>query len=300
MSLVSTFSIRPGSPHAPATHVAAPDPPPAPEVFLGSYGLLREIGRGGMGVVYEAVDLLGRRFALKWAHPELVSRNPCMRERFRREAVHLAGVSHPNVVPLLQYYEQDAFAWIVMPLLRGETLASLLEWEGARPLPDLLQIGRQAAEGLHALHQNGLVHRDIKPGNLFRKEDGTVVVMDLGISFRRDDPRLTGAHCAIGTPGYTSPERLLGARGEASGDVYSLGIVLWQLATGVRSLLDDRTGSVLPAYLRDQTSWTLRRPSALRPGLPPAIDNLLLAMMAFAPRDRPTMREVADALGLLL
>jgi serine/threonine-protein kinase len=146
---------------------------------------------------------------------------------------------------------------------------------------------------------HGYVHRDVKPSNLFLEAPlDTVVVMDMGLAIRRGDARLTSTGCVTGTLGYMSPERLAGQRGEAEADVFSLGVVLWQLATGVSSLID--TGNwTSPAYLCDPWSWSLRRPSEHRPDLPAELDDLILGMLARQPNDRPAAREVADTLGAL-
>jgi serine/threonine-protein kinase len=252
-----------------------------------------------MGTVYEAEDLLGRPFAVKLIHPEL-AREPSSLERFRREARALAHVCHPNVISVHTYEEHEGMAWLVMPLLVGETLADRLDREGACPLGELFRVGHQAAEGLDAIHSRGLVHRDVKPSNLFVKDPcGTVVVMDMGLAIRRSDARLTSPGCLAGTPPYMSPERWAGRRGEAPADVFSLGVVLWQLATGVSSLVDSENETSAPAYLRDPESWTLCRAFERRPDLTPEADFLIFRMLARNPNDRPTAREVADTLALL-
>jgi serine/threonine protein kinase len=266
---------------------------------LNSFALFTRIGEGGMGEVWEAEDLLGRPFAVKLIHEELAS-NPSARERFRREAMALSHVRHPNVVPVHHYEEQGNLAWLVMPLLQGETLAARIEREGACRLAELLRIGREAAEGLHAIHAHGLVHRDVKPSNIFvLAPAGEVVVMDFGLAIRKDDARLSSPGFPAGTQGYMSPERLAGRRGEAPADLFSLGVVLWQLATGVSTLFDTRDSTYVPAYLREPESWSLRRPFERRPDLPAAVDALILRMLAWQPNDRPTAREVADALAVL-
>jgi serine/threonine protein kinase len=252
-----------------------------------------------MGTVYEAEDLCGHPFAVKLLRQDLAD-NPSARERFRREALALGRVHHPNVVSLHAFEEDGDRAWLVMPLLEGETLAARIDREGPCPLPELLRIGREAAEGLNAIHSHGLVHRDVKPSNVFvLAPAGTVVVMDMGLAVREGDHRLTSVGCLAGTPGYMSPERLAGRRGEAPADIFSLGVILWQLGTGVASLYSGWEEASAPAYLRDTEFWTLRRPFERRPDLPAEVDTLILRLLARKPTDRPSAREVADTLARL-
>jgi serine/threonine protein kinase len=256
-----------------------------PIIYYGSYGLIREIGSGGMGKCYEAEDLLGRPFCVKMIHPEL-SGSKEMRERFRREARSLAQVRHPNVVSLHGYYEEGGVAWLVMPLLQGETVATRLGRPEVCPLPELYRIGREAALGLAAIHACDVVHRDVKPGNLFLEvPDDRVIVMDFGLALRRGDTQLTQTDNVPGTDGYVAPERLAGVRGEASSDLYGLGATLWQLAAGRTKL--------------DAPGWLLPPASVHRPDLPDEADDLILAMLSARPSDRPGARAVADALASL-
>jgi serine/threonine protein kinase len=247
--------------------------------------VLRHLGFGGMGVVVEAEYVLeGTRVALKLMNPGLAN-CPGALERFAREARGQAMVEHPHVVPITDFDVCGGTPFIVMPLLQGEPLSARLKRERTLPLGDLLRIGRQTAEGLQAAHEKGIIHRDVKPGNVWLQAPvGTARVMDFGLCLRKEDDRLT--QCGwVGTAAYMAPERLERERGGVASDLWSLGVVLYEAATGTRSFLED--WRFLPARER-------------RPELPAGLDGLILKLLAARPEKRPaTAREVADELRAL-
>jgi serine/threonine protein kinase len=222
---------------------------------LGDYRILREIGRGGMGIVYEAVQQsLGRHVALK-VLPGHSLLEPKKLERFRREAQAAAKLHHTHIVPVFGVGEQDGLHYYVMQLIQGQGLDCVLaDWRqqaGARALPpaagdeasvlrahppgpsrwqQIARIGLEAAEGLHHAHQQGTLHRDIKPGNLLLDEDGTVWITDFGLAKVVDRDGLTSTGDILGTLLYMAPENLEG-RADARSDVYSLGLTLYELLT---------------------------------------------------------------------
>ncbi len=201
-----------------------PAPAPAPP-SLGGYLLLEPIGEGGMGVVYRAEDTrLGRLVAVKVMRPEMAAR-PEARRRFLREGKALAKVEHQHIVPVLAADEQDGVPFLVMPLLRGQTLAQRLA-AGKPPLPEALRIARQAAEAIAAAHAAGLIHRDIKPSNLWLDEDGRVRLMDFGLAREVGGAEETASGAVLGTPAFMAPEQARGERVDAGADLYSFGLVL--------------------------------------------------------------------------
>jgi serine/threonine-protein kinase len=216
------------------------DPVPAPvdselrthvdRVLSAQYELDREIGRGGMGIVYRAKDRrLKRQVAIKLLPPELAFRSE-IRSRFLREAETAAQLSHPNIVPIYSVDEREGLVYFVMALVEGENLAQILHTRGRFAPDDTRRILHDVAEALAYAHERGVVHRDIKPDNiLLDQDDGRVMVTDFGIAravSEGADARLTATGMAIGTPAYMSPEQSLGER-EVDGrsDLYSLGIV---------------------------------------------------------------------------
>ncbi|HEY7725301.1 MAG TPA: serine/threonine-protein kinase, partial [Anaeromyxobacteraceae bacterium] len=199
------------------------------EVLDGRYEVVRELGRGGFGAVYEALDTeLQRRVALKTLRPGR-TRDDWADEQLQREARAAAQVSHPGVVTLFEARVCDQGSYLVMELLRGETLAERL---GRGPLPaaEAVEVGLQAARALAHVHAHGLLHRDLKPGNLFLGEDGRVKLLDMGLAHL-----LGRASAPAGTPGYVAPEQWRGEAVDGRADVFALGAVLYEAVSGRRA-----------------------------------------------------------------
>jgi len=221
--------------------------PTDPELLAGNFRRIRLIGSGGMGAVWLAEDVgLQRQVAVKLL-AEKLCHEPELVERFLREARLMAKIDHPNVVPVYFVGRWKHVPFIVMKLLSGQPLS---EWARARPLTltDVAGIARQVCSGLTALHAQGIIHRDIKPANIFIGDDGRVLLLDLGVA-RESDSSLTQTGALIGTPRYMPPEQVQGREVDASCDVYSLGVVLYELFAGRRMFDVDSNDSVLRAHV---------------------------------------------------
>jgi predicted Ser/Thr protein kinase len=202
---------------------------------VGSYTIVRELGRGGMGRVYLATDArLGRTVALKVLAPHLL-RDPRQRDRLRREARAAAGLSHPGICTVYALEELDGDLYIATEFIDGHTLGEEIR-TGRRPTPDeILKTARELAEALAAAHKAGIVHRDLKPDNVMRGRDGRLKILDFGLARSQSPLELTAATRAgllVGTPGYIAPEQLAGERGDARADVFAFGVLMSEYACG--------------------------------------------------------------------
>jgi len=242
---------------------------------LGPYEVVREIGRGGMGIVYLATDTrLGRRVAMKVLGPACVG-DARRRERLRQEARAAAALSHPGIATVYSLDEIEGHVCLVSEYLEGETLRDEIE-RGPLPVPRLLETGAQLARALAAAHAAGVVHRDLKPENVRRDESGRPRIVDFGIArLAPGHPgaghRLTRVGTIVGTPGYMSPEQREGLEVDARSDIYSLGILLYEMATGRHPF---EAPALEPAVPRAFAS-TPPRLSDLRPGLPPGLEAVI-------------------------
>ncbi|WP_406395973.1 tetratricopeptide repeat protein [Streptomyces sp. NBC_00887] len=258
------------------------------------YRLLDLIGRGGMGEVWRARDeSLGRQVAVKCLKPMVPQHDPSftriLRERFRREARVAAALQHRGVTVVHDFGESEGVLYLVMELLEGRNLSQLLEDNKQNPLPvpDVVDIAEQVADALGYTHQQGIVHRDLKPANIMRLGDGTVKICDFGIARLGHDigftSRLTGTGIAMGTPHYMSPEQISGGEVDHRSDLYSLGCVLYEIATGVPPFDLDDAWAVLVGH-RDTQPEPLRTHRAELPGF---FDRVVLDLLAKTPEGRP-------------
>ncbi|MBW4038398.1 MAG: protein kinase [Acidobacteria bacterium] len=197
------------------------------------YRLIRKIGEGGMGVVFEAEDVrLGRTVAVKLLQPA-ISENKDARLRFLREARAASALDHPNLCTIYTVEElSDGGMLLVMACYRGQTVAQILMQRGAMDAGTICDVGRQAAAGLQAAHLAGIVHRDIKPGNIFVQQSGAVKILDFGLSHVADQNQLTMPHQVMGTLAYMPPEQLAGDSVDHRADIWALGVVLYEMAAG--------------------------------------------------------------------
>ncbi|WP_340377621.1 protein kinase [Streptomyces sp. SS7] len=255
------------------------------------YRLQSVVGRGGMGEVWRAADeLLGRTVAVKLLLAQ--QGDPSATARFRMEAQTSASLSHAHVVGVLDFGSWQGRLYLVMEFVDGGSLAD--ETSGGRRLaPERVAvIAAQAAAALAAAHREGVVHRDIKPGNLLCDADGTLKLADFGIARFLDDPNagLTTTGQIVGTGLYLAPERALGQTAGPASDVYSLGCVLYQLLTGQAPFTADNATTLLYLHVDAPPA----PPGRLITDLPPAFENYLLGMLAKRPENRPTAQEIAD------
>jgi hypothetical protein len=266
---------------------------------LGGYRVLRVLGRGGMGVVYEAEDIhLRRAVALKVIRRE-VSGRPAVRQRFLREARAAAALTHENIVTIYQAGEANGVPFLAMQRLHGVTLAERLRrQQGPLEAPEVIRLGRQVARGLVAAHAAGLVHRDVKPANIWLEEaGGRVKLLDFGLAHvESGEAGLTRHGAVVGTPTYMSPEQARGERPTPRSDLFCLGIILYQLCTGTLPFGGDSTLAVLTALAVE-----VPRPAGeLNPDLPPELAELVTQLLSKDPARRPaSAQEVADRLEAL-
>lgn len=297
-----------------------PGTPTDPLGTLGGYHLLKVLGEGGMGTVYLAYDPLARRhLALKTMRPEIAMR-PIARERFIREARSAAGLDHDHIVPIYQVGEERNIPFIAMPFLQGESLETRQYREPMLPLNWILKLAREAAEGLVVAHDQGVIHRDIKPANIFlatvtRSGSGSnsgklpplnellkpeeirntkVKILDFGLARPvESSENFTQPGTLIGTPGYMSPEQVDGLAIDPRSDLFSLGCVLYHMATGQPPF----QGATLTAVLRATAERNPRRVEEYNPGLPLTLCDLIHKLLAKDREQRPaTAEEVVETI----
>jgi len=267
------------------------------QVLGNRYRLIELLGSGGMATIYRANDTgLGRDVALKLLRTEYL-RDPEFSSRFRQEAQAAASLSHPNVVTVYDYGEDPSGPYIVMELIDGEDLATILRRSGTLPPRQVARIGSAVARALAAAHARGLVHRDVKPGNVLIGRDGQVKVVDFGIARAIAEAQVTLPGTTLGSVHYFSPEQARGEPATSASDIYSLGIVLYEMLTGSRPWEGDSAASVALARL----SGPIPDPMAVRPSVPPDLAAITRRALALDPRDRWASAGVmADALDQTL
>jgi serine/threonine-protein kinase len=270
---------------------------------IGHYKVTDRLGAGGMGVVWLAEDIrLGRKVALKMLREELTS-SPEKRQRFEREARSVAALNHPNIVTLHSVEEADGVRFLTMEYVEGRTLAQRIVPGGLLP-SDLLRIGAEIADALAAAHAAGIVHRDLKPGNILLAKDGRVKVVDFGLARAvagesgalgavHRDTSLTQEGLAIGTLNYMSPEQLSNRAVDHRADLFSLGVVMFEMATGEMPFPGDSAAQLISSVMRDRA----RRIDEQHTKLPPQIVDLVDSLLSKNPDERPdSAAEVRDRL----
>ena len=260
---------------------------------IGSFKILDKLGEGGMGTVYLGIDLmLDRRVALKMLRPDL-ARDAQIVERFRSEAVTLARISHPRVATLYSFFRDHDQLFMVMEYVPGKTLDRVLSEDGAMPPDRAVPVFCQALDGIDHAHRLGIIHRDLKPGNLMLLADGTIKVMDFGIARVLGTSRLTRTGRLVGTVEYMSPEQVRGREAGVSSDIYSLGIVLFEMLTGRVPFHAESEYELMRAQLEDAPP----PPRTFAPGIPPALEAAVLRALAKDPAARfPTASDFRAAL----
>jgi formylglycine-generating enzyme required for sulfatase activity/serine/threonine protein kinase len=279
------------------TATGATPPPDLPEVF-GRYRIIRPLGKGGMGVVYLAHDTqLDRQVALKVPNFSASERGE-VAERFLREARAMATIRHPNLCPVYDVGQIGGIHYLTMAFIEGRLLSEYVR--PAEPLPERLTatLVRKLALALHEMHARGIVHRDLKPSNIFVDQRGEPMIVDFGLARRTEhqDVALTRSGQMLGSPAYMAPEQAR-SQSEAVGphsDVYSLGVIMYELLTGIRPFRGEQVLDVLGQVLTAEPE----PPRVHRPGLDPRLEAICLKALAKQPADRwPTMQTLAEALG---
>jgi serine/threonine-protein kinase len=259
-------------------------------LFDGRYTVVRKLGAGGMANVYLAEDQeLGRRVAIKILNDRHANDEQFV-ERFRREAKNAAALSHPNIVSIYDRGEAEGTYYIAMEYLEGRSLKELIVARGPAPVTVAVEYARQILSALRFAHRHGIVHRDIKPHNVLVDAEGRVKVTDFGIA-RAGTSQMTEAGSIVGTAQYLSPEQARGANVDQRSDVYSLGIVLYELLTGSVPFNGDTPVEIAMKHL----STLPEPPSAKRPEIPRDLDLIVLRALAKDPDDRYQSTEEMDA-----
>ena len=252
------------------------------QIVKERYEILEILGEGGMAFVYKARDMqLERLVAIKTLKPNYVNQETFV-DRFKREAKTAANLNHPNIVQIFDWGIEDE-PYFVMEYIEGNTLTSIITKNRTISLSDILFIGAQVSSGLHAAHQKGLVHRDIKPGNIMITPDGKVKVTDFGIvSLQNEESDITKTGSILGTASYISPEQAQGKPVSIESDLYSLGTVLYELITGKAPFSGDSPISTATKHLTEKPE----RPSLFRRDLPKGVETAILKLLEKATYDR--------------
>jgi formylglycine-generating enzyme required for sulfatase activity/predicted Ser/Thr protein kinase len=254
------------------------------QTALGQQYVVEErLGSGGFAVVFLVLDQsLGRRLAVKVLAPDMALSRSGL-ERFHREAASIARLSHPNIVPLHFAGQQGDLVYLAMQYVEGETLADRVAREGRLPIHDVVRILREVASALDLAHRRGIVHRDIKPANiLLERESGRALVTDFGVARVADQSGLTTAGLVVGTPAYFSPEQVGGVTSDQRSDLYSLGLVAYEMLAGALPFGGHTTNEILLQRLAD-TPPSIRK---IRPDVPAALDAAVLRCLEPEPEHR--------------
>ena len=259
-------------------------------LFAARYRMVRKLGGGGMADVYLAEDQeLGRRVAIKILHERYANDDQFV-ERFRREATHAAGLSHPNIVSIFDRGETNGSYFIVMEYVEGRTLKELIRSRGPCPVPVAIAYTRQVLAALRYAHRHNVIHRDIKPHNVIVDPEGVVKVTDFGIA-RAGASQMTEEGAIIGTAQYLSPEQARGAPVDQTSDLYSCGIVLFELLTGEVPFSGETPVEIAMKHLSEVPAT----PSSLRADVPPDLDLVVLRALSKEPEERYQSAAAMDA-----
>lgn len=255
-----------------------------PGQMLGSYRIINQIGRGGMANVYKAYQPSIDRYVAIKVLPSQLAESKQFAARFQQEARIIARLEHPHILPVFDYGESDGTAYFVMRYLDTGTLKDLMESGRPLSLEDIDRIFTQLADALSYAHAHGVIHRDLKPANALVDSSGNIFLTDFGIArlLESASPRLTQTDAIMGTPAYISPEQAQGQTVDQRSDIYSLGIILYEMATGRVPFIADTPLAVLFKQISDP----LPLPSAVKPDIPEPIEQVILKALAKSPDDR--------------
>ena len=262
---------------------------------LGEYDILGELGRGGMATVFLAHEIsLDRKVAIKVMSPAMVH-GIGMVERFKREARTAANLSHPNIIPIYSVREVDGLLFCVIKLVQGTALDLIMKELGQLPIPMVHGILAQVGGALGYAHRHGVVHRDIKPGNILIDDEGWAVVTDFGIAkVEESEVKVTSTGMAIGTPTYMSPEQATADAITGASDQYSLGIVAYEMLTGRVPFTGSSMMAIMYSHFHDEPPSI----KLLRPDCPDQLCDAVMRMLRKAPQDRwPSMEDAIAAAG---
>jgi serine/threonine protein kinase len=258
--------------------------------ILGNrYEIMERIGGGGMAIVYRALDmLLNRSVSIKVLRSQFVSDEDFVR-RFRREAQAAASLSHPNIVNIYDVGTEGEIYYIVMEYVDGKTLKEIIQERGPLPIEEAIDIAKQICNALHHAHENNIVHRDIKPHNVLISKEGRVKVTDFGIARAITSNTMTHTGSVLGSVHYFSPEQARGGITDVKSDIYSLGVVLYEMVTGELPFSGESPITVALKHLQDY----FVEPRQLNPEIPQSVENIILKALAKDPHVRyPSTREM--------
>lgn len=260
---------------------------------LGQYRIIAPFGEGGMAAVYKAFQPGTERYVALKILPRHYSNDPAFRERFQQEAQIIAKFQHPHILPVFDYGEEDGYAYLAMPLVTGGNLARRLHGDPLE-LQQVRDITAQIGDALDYAHTYGVIHRDVKPSNILIDERGNALLADFGIAkIVGDMANITGTGQTVGTPAYMSPEQIKGESLDGRSDVYSLGIVLYEMVTGRTPFRAETPPALYVKHLLDP----LPPPSSLQPTVPEGVEKVILKSLAKNPDDRfATAADMAAAI----
>lgn len=250
---------------------------------IGPYLIERILSTGGMSTLFLGRHhRLGRPVAVKQLHPHLTGDHSLVK-RFEREARILAGLHHPNIVDILDFFQHQGSYYIVLEYIEGRSLKELLSQRSPLPLVSAAYIGEQVAQGLRYAHSRGVVHRDIKPANIMFTESGGVKITDFGLAFVKEAMTLTDPGTFFGTPAYLAPEQIRGQSGDERSDLFSLGILLYEMLSGSNPFQGESPSQCLDRILRHRPE----RLSARGRTIPPRLEALIFSLLEKEPERRP-------------
>jgi serine/threonine-protein kinase len=249
---------------------------------IGNYRIDGKLGEGGMGTVYHGIDImLDRQVAIKVLRPELATKDAVV-ERFRTEAVNLAKLNHPNIATLYSLLNEDDALYMVLEFVRGETLDVTMRRRGPLRAEEAVPAFCQVLDGIDHAHELGIVHRDLKPGNIMVTDRGTLKVLDFGIARLFGSSRLTRAGNIVGTLEYMPPEQVRGVETDGRSDIYSLGMVLYEMLTGRVPLEHDSEFELMKMQVEETPS----PPRQWNPAIPETVESAIMRAIQKRPEDR--------------